>query len=473
MEKTGRVALGILVATTAIVITYLSYQYHFKKRSNQKKLRSKKKVSTTSNIPSDNKSEASANDIDSLRAKGNAKFGEKKYQEAIDLYSLAIAKSDSADHLGLAKCLGNKAYCHIKLEDYKTAINDCTEALSHDPNYVRALQRRATAYESVDDLKSALNDLISITKIILPSNKSDLKPSQQQQEVMENIDRLLKAISTEKAKEALKNKIGSFPTSSVVKSYYESFKRDLITESFDELKSKMSEGDESANLHFGLKLIEAEKYDEALIHFNQFLKKFPNNFTALVEKATLLHLCGKVEEALELYEQANRISPDDPHVLVKWANAFLFADKLDEANALLDKAVAIAPEDSAVLFHYGESCNAQRRHEDAISFYNKVIAVDPAHYEAYNHKGLACLAFLESKAPYMTNETQKIQEAKEAFERAIEIAPSRAEAYNNYGLLYSLLQEPTKAHDLFDNALKVDPGNSTAFTRKAVFFLVF
>ncbi|KAJ3622587.1 hypothetical protein Zmor_004483, partial [Zophobas morio] len=274
---------------------------------------------------SDNKSEASANDIDSLRAKGNAKFGEKKYQEAIDLYSLAIAKSDSADHLGLAKCLGNKAYCHIKLEDYKTAINDCTEALSHDPNYVRALQRRATAYESVDDLKSALNDLISITKIILPSNKSDLKPSQQQQEVMENIDRLLKAISTEKAKEALK-----------------------------------------------------------------------------VEKATLLHLCGKVEEALELYEQANRISPDDPHVLVKWANAFLFADKLDEANALLDKAVAIAPEDSAVLFHYGESCNAQRRHEDAISFYNKVIAVDPAHYEAYNHKGLACLAFLESKGFFLT-----------------------------------------------------------------------
>jgi hypothetical protein len=71
MEKTGRVALGILVATTAIVITYLSYQYHFKKRSNQKsifnnylvtvlfvlvfpnflELRSKKKVSTTSNIP--------------------------------------------------------------------------------------------------------------------------------------------------------------------------------------------------------------------------------------------------------------------------------------------------------------------------------------------------------------------------------------------------------------------------------------
>jgi len=52
----------------------------------------------------------------------------------------------------------NRAACQLKLRQWGPAASDCTRALEVDPAYLKALLRRCTAYEELDDLEKALTD---------------------------------------------------------------------------------------------------------------------------------------------------------------------------------------------------------------------------------------------------------------------------------------------------------------------------
>ena len=58
----------------------------------------------------------------------------------------------------LAVYFANRAACQLKLQQWGPAAADCTRALEVDPAYLKALLRRCTAYEELDDLEKALTD---------------------------------------------------------------------------------------------------------------------------------------------------------------------------------------------------------------------------------------------------------------------------------------------------------------------------
>jgi serine/threonine-protein phosphatase 5 len=58
---------------------------------------------------------------------------EKNYGEAIDWFSKAI------DVHPTAVVYSNRAFAHIKLEEYGSAIQDATEAITLDPAYIKVL----------------------------------------------------------------------------------------------------------------------------------------------------------------------------------------------------------------------------------------------------------------------------------------------------------------------------------------------
>jgi tetratricopeptide (TPR) repeat protein len=74
-----------------------------------------------------------------FKEKGNDLFKKNKYEEAILWYSKAVA-ADPANPVYLA----NRAQCHIKLENYGTALIDASHAIKVDPSYtkVRVAQAR-------------------------------------------------------------------------------------------------------------------------------------------------------------------------------------------------------------------------------------------------------------------------------------------------------------------------------------------
>ncbi|TYZ61166.1 hypothetical protein PybrP1_012382 [[Pythium] brassicae (nom. inval.)] len=98
---------------------------------------------------------------------GNEVFAQGKYLDAIDCYSTALKLCpDDADYAyNRAVYFSNRAACLIRLGRPEEAIDDCTQAIELSPTYVKALVRRAEAYEKLDRLDEALRDYDAVLKI--------------------------------------------------------------------------------------------------------------------------------------------------------------------------------------------------------------------------------------------------------------------------------------------------------------------
>jgi len=71
----------------------------------------------------------------------------------------------------LSACWMNLAMCFIKLEKYQLAIENCNLVLRAEPRNVKALFRRAAAYEANKQLDEARTDLVLAAEIE-PDNKA-------------------------------------------------------------------------------------------------------------------------------------------------------------------------------------------------------------------------------------------------------------------------------------------------------------
>lgn len=93
------------------------------------------------------------------KEKGNAYVKKKEWDKAIESYTKAI-KCYSYDPVFYA----NRALCHLKKQKFTAAEEDCTLSLKLDNTYVKALQRRAAARESLGKLELAKSDLEQVLK---------------------------------------------------------------------------------------------------------------------------------------------------------------------------------------------------------------------------------------------------------------------------------------------------------------------
>ena len=63
---------------------------------------------------------------------GNALFAAKHFSKAMDCYSAAIGL-DATNPVYFS----NRAFCHIRLEEYGSAIEDATKAIECDKNFIK------------------------------------------------------------------------------------------------------------------------------------------------------------------------------------------------------------------------------------------------------------------------------------------------------------------------------------------------
>mmetsp|Transcript_10276 Transcript_10276/g.12833 ORF Transcript_10276/g.12833 Transcript_10276/m.12833 type:complete len:239 (-) Transcript_10276:1161-1877(-) len=102
-----------------------------------------------------------------LKAKGNDFFKEKNYLQAIECYSDALDFAPTEDEYNYSRAVYycNRAACYLYLERFDDVITDCTEALELESRYVKAFTRRAQAFEALDELESALEDINKVVEI--------------------------------------------------------------------------------------------------------------------------------------------------------------------------------------------------------------------------------------------------------------------------------------------------------------------
>ncbi|XP_057795012.1 protein CLMP1 [Salvia miltiorrhiza] len=98
-----------------------------------------------------------------LKEEGNRRFQAKDYVGALLQYENAL-KLTPKTHPDRAVFHSNRAACLMQMKpiDYDTVISECTLALQVQPNFVRALLRRARAFEAIGRYETAMQDVQSL-----------------------------------------------------------------------------------------------------------------------------------------------------------------------------------------------------------------------------------------------------------------------------------------------------------------------
>ncbi|XP_028451742.1 tetratricopeptide repeat protein 1 [Perca flavescens] len=93
-----------------------------------------------------------------LKEKGNSQFKAGDWAEAERSYTEALGFCPVCFSRERAVLFSNRAAARLHLELKDSAISDCSRAIELNPDYVRALLRRAELYEQTEKLDEALED---------------------------------------------------------------------------------------------------------------------------------------------------------------------------------------------------------------------------------------------------------------------------------------------------------------------------
>ncbi|KAI7512882.1 hypothetical protein KC331_g22586, partial [Hortaea werneckii] len=174
---------------------------------------------------------------------------------AIDLYGQAIlCKADPVFY-------SNRAACWNALGNWQKVIEDTTAAVNLDPEYVKALNRRANAYEQDGKFSEALLDYTA--SCIIDQFRND--------QSAQAVERLLKKVAESKARAIMEGKEKRLPSPTFVSNYLQSFRVRELPEGIKETDD-LPEGSGLWNLRKGLQAIHTrtgEGYNEASQAFDK------------------------------------------------------------------------------------------------------------------------------------------------------------------------------------------------------------
>lgn len=102
-----------------------------------------------------------AKTVAKARRVGNDQFKAGKFSEAVIAYGEGL---ESAPKNAVLLC--NRAACRAKLCQWEKAVEDSNSALEEQPNYTKALLRRAQSYAKVCRSHMSMGLCISLSSIV-------------------------------------------------------------------------------------------------------------------------------------------------------------------------------------------------------------------------------------------------------------------------------------------------------------------
>lgn len=102
-----------------------------------------------------------------LKEEGDKHYKAASFEEAIKSYTRCIDKG-APPELKI-KCLSNRSACYKQLSNFDGTIEDCSSVLEAEPENVKAIIRRAQAFEAVERYKFALQDVKTV--LSMPGDK--------------------------------------------------------------------------------------------------------------------------------------------------------------------------------------------------------------------------------------------------------------------------------------------------------------
>lgn len=435
-------------------------------------------------------SEEQRNDLAvKLKLAGNSAFGSKDYTKAIDLYGQAIlCKADPIFY-------SNRAACYNALQEWEKVVEDTTAAIDLDNEYIKALNRRAGAYEHLNKFNEALLDFTACCIIDGFRNESSA----------ESVERLLKKVAEVKGKEILAGKPKRLPSPTFVTSYLQSFRARPPPEGL-ETTVEISEDTGKGQLQIGLSAMQtmtADGYEKAAAAFDKALELNDlEDYEAFAYnmRGTFRYLRGESTEALSDLTKSVTLKPELTQSFIKRASMYLELGNKEAAVEDFEKAMQQNNEDPDIFYHRAQLYFILGEFSDAYKDYQKSIDLDRSFVFSHIQLGVtqykmgsiaSSMATLRrciknfSNVPDVYNfygelllDQQDYQNAIEQFDAAIEIEkqtkPNRTNVLpliNKALALFKWKQDFVEAEKLCLNALNIDPECDIAVATMAQFLL--
>lgn len=379
----------------------------------------------------------------SLKALGNQAYSERKFEEAIELYTKAIAAQP------LAVLYSNRAACYTNLQRYRDVIIDCNSALEKDSAYVKALNRRAVAQESLsqnadgqqpgadlDEKKNLLfNALCDFTAVAILGHFADKAATS-------SVERVLKQLATAKAAELLRTRKPKLPSPTFVTAYLEAFRKKPLPE----IPESPSQGDKTLLLAF--EALDARDYPQACSLFNEAVEQVPSidELRALAHnmRGTFKFIIGTAPEALEDFNKATELQPEQVQSWVKKASVHMELGQKAEAFADFEKAIEANVDDPDIYYHRGQVHFILGDFQKAMTDYNKSTQLDET--------------FIFSQVQHAVAQYKlgDIGASTVSFRKLLRRFEGSSEAFNYYGELLLDQQKHEEAMEKFDEAIKIE-----------------
>jgi import receptor subunit TOM70 len=368
-----------------------------------------------------------------LKAAGNTAYGAKDYDRAIELYSKAIlCKPDPIFY-------SNRAACYNAKHQWEKVIEDTTAALALDAEYVKALNRRANAYEQLEKYSEALLDFTA--SCIIDQFKTPASA--------EAVERLLKKVAEAKGRAIMADKAKRLPSPTFVTNYLQSFRAKPAPAGL-EIGVEIPEDTGKGQLQAGL--IEMDKktsdgYEKAAQCFNKALELGDlgeHEGFAYNMRGTFRYLRGDNLDALADLSKSIELDPSLTQSFIKRASMHLELGDKEAASADFEKALAQNSEDPDIYYHRAQLHFILGEFADAAKDYQKSIDLDKDFI--FSHIQLGVTQY----------KMGSIASSMATFRRTMKTFDKVPDVYNYYGELLLDQQKYSEAIEKFDAAVEME-----------------
>ncbi|KAF9191786.1 TOM (translocase of outer membrane) complex component [Haplosporangium sp. Z 767] len=371
-----------------------------------------------------------------LKTRGNSMYQAKKWDEAIRLYSQAIAFNPDPVYYS------NRAACYSIVGKFDEVIEDTTLALKMNPTYVKALGRRAHAYESTGKHQEAMHDFTALC--ILDGFKNE--------SFAQSMERNLKKVADVKAKDVLKTREERLPSKSFISAYLDSFRKTDIPET-------KPEDEETGDAQFQLAeyYVSKRDYYPAMECYNKAIELNTTQMAkALNMRGTFTFLKGDGKKALTDFDKAIELDPTYIQTYIKRASIYMEQSDAAKTFNEFETAIKIDAEDPNIYYHRGQVFFITGEYQSAAKDYIKSIELEPKFVFSHIQYGVA------------QYKLGNISEAMTTFKKALKDFPESGDVSNYYGELLLDQQQYDQAFERFEKAIKLNPTNPLPYINKAL-----
>ncbi|KAI0315497.1 hypothetical protein OF83DRAFT_1199927 [Amylostereum chailletii] len=340
----------------------------------------------------------------SLKLKGNKAYQRRDFANAIEHYTRAIAVTPTPEPVYFS----NRAACYVNLNppQLERVVEDCDAALALDRNYIKALNRRASALEGLGRLEESLRDYTAATILDKFQNES----------AGQAVERVLKKLATDKATEILSTRERHLPSFTFVSAYFAAFRPRPLPA----LPDEPTTGDNT--LILALQALAASDYPHAMTLTNEAIEQGLSDdhlkAEALNIRGTFKFLTGDTAGGRADFEESVKLAPTLTQTWVKLASVHMELGDPKQAFECFESAIKQNEHDPDIYYHRGQVLFIMNEYAAAAQDYTKSTELDDSF--VFSHIQLAVAQY----------KSENLANSMATFRRTLRAFPERSEPQN-------------------------------------------